>query len=280
MDPGPIRDALTLVAGVATGMLSGAFGVGGAVVSTPAIRLLGASAFIAVGTTLPSILPSAATGTARYAKADLIRWRVVGWTTPAGMVSAVGGSLLTRVIPGHGHLLMIATAALLGFTALRMAKGRDPEPPDPADLAEVDEEKAAVAARAAADAAKHRQRPSVLLGVGAAAGLMSGLLGIGGGTVMVPGFTEIAGIPLKTAIATSLACVGIFAIPSTVTHALLGDIDWRFALLLTVGVIPGARLGAAAAIRATDRRMRIAVAIFLSTIALIYAAGEIAALFG
>jgi uncharacterized membrane protein YfcA len=260
VDPGPIRDALTLVAGLATGALSGAFGVGGAVVSTPAIRVLGASAFVAVGTTLPSIFPSALTGTVRYAKAGLIRWRVVGWTTPAGLASAVGGSLLSRAIPGHGHLLMLATAGLLAFTAVRMGRGRDPD-----------------AANASTDATD-RQTPAILLSVGAAAGLMSGLLGIGGGTVMVPGFTEIARIPLKSAIATSLACVGIFAIPSTVTHALLGDIDWRFALLLTAAVVPGARLGAAAAIRATDRRMRFAVATFLGAVSLLYAVGEVLAL--
>jgi uncharacterized membrane protein YfcA len=258
MEPGPIRDALTLIAGVGTGVLSAAFGVGGAVVSTPAIRLLGASAAVAVGTTLPSIFPSAVTGTSRYMRAGLIRWRVVGWATPAGFLFAVGGSLLSKVIPGDGHWLMIATAVLLAVTAVRMGR--------PRDLAERTDDQPA------------RDRPVVLVAVGALAGLMSGLLGIGGGTVMVPGFTEIAGIPVRSAIATSLACVGIFAIPSTITHALLGDIDWRFATLLTIGVIPGARLGAALAIRATDRRMRIAVASFLGVVSLLYAAGEIAAL--
>ena len=60
MHAGLLRDVLTLAVGVVTGVLSAAFGVGGAVVSTPGIRALGATAFIAVGTTLPSILPSAA----------------------------------------------------------------------------------------------------------------------------------------------------------------------------------------------------------------------------
>ena len=52
--------------------MSASFGVGGAVISTPAIRVLGASAFVAVGTTLPSILPSAASGTARYVREHLV----------------------------------------------------------------------------------------------------------------------------------------------------------------------------------------------------------------
>src|SRR5688500_5318663 len=103
--------------------MSGAFGVGGAVISTPGIRLLGAGALIAVGTTLPSILPSAVSGTARYVREEgLVRWRAVRWTVPAGILAAVGGSLLAKEVPGEGHLLQILTAALLGFTAFRMGR--------------------------------------------------------------------------------------------------------------------------------------------------------------
>ena len=73
----PLRDVLTIVAGVGTGILSAMFGVGGAIVSTPAIRVLGASAALAVASTLPSVIPSALTGTVRYTKAHLINWRAV-----------------------------------------------------------------------------------------------------------------------------------------------------------------------------------------------------------
>jgi uncharacterized membrane protein YfcA len=130
MDPGPLRDALTLVAGVATGILSAAFGVGGATISTPAIRLLGAPALVAVGTTLPSILPSAITGTARYAREHIIQWHIVAWTGSVGMVASVGGSLLSNVVPGNGHLLMLLTAAILGFTSWRMARSMAEVPAD------------------------------------------------------------------------------------------------------------------------------------------------------
>ena len=261
MDPGPLRDVLTVVAGIVTGILSGAFGVGGAVVSTPAIRLLGASALVAVGSTIPSIFPSAVAGTFRYAKERLIEWRVVGWTAPAGIVAAVGGSLLSKVVPGEGHVLMLMTAALLAITALRMAKpsGRATE----------------IVARA-----ERNDGPLVLSAIGAVAGLLSGLLGVGGGVVLVPAYSELARLPLKTAIGTSLACVGLLALPSTITHAALGDIDWSFAVWLTIGVIPGARLGAAVSIRTTDRRLRRAVAGFLGLIAAVYAAGELLFLIG
>lgn len=273
MHPGPLRDGLTLVAGLATGALSAAFGVGGAVISTPAIRALGASATLAVGTTLPSILPSAATGTVRYVREQLIQWRVVAWTAGAGIAGSVGGSLLSKVVPGHGHWLMVLTAALLGLTAWRMANSATD--PDIASTALDRDGDGVIAAARGEDAS---QRGTLLVAIGLAAGLLSGLLGIGGGVVMVPAFTELVGIPLKQAIATSLACVGLFAVPGTITHAFLGDIDWRFALLLSVAVIPGARLGAVIAIRASDRRLRMAVAVFLGMVAVVYAAGELLAL--
>ncbi|MEA3020819.1 MAG: uncharacterized protein QOI47_2343, partial [Actinomycetota bacterium] len=105
-----------------------------------------------------------------------------------------------------------------------------------------------------------------------------GLLGIGGGVVMVPAFHSIAGMKVKTAIATSLVCVAGFAIPGTITHAIQHDIDWRVAAALTLFVIPGARVGAALTVRADDVRLRLTVAAFLGVVSVIYAAGEIAAL--
>lgn len=269
MDPGPLRDALTAVLGVATGVLSGLFGVGGATISTPGIRALGASAAIAVGTTLPSIIPGAASGTLRYRREGLLDLRAVALTAPVGVAAAVGGAALTEVVPGDGHVLMLATAALLGFSTWRMARQPAvPAPPAPESDAE------------AADPPRHppAASPARFAGVGFVAGMLSGLLGIGGGVVMVPGFTQWVGMPVKRAIGTSLACVALFAIPGTITHALLDNIDWRFALLLAVGVIPGARVGARLAIAADDHRLRLVVSAFLGVTALLYAAGELAAL--
>jgi uncharacterized membrane protein YfcA len=168
---------------------------------------------------------------------------------------------------------MVMTAALLAFTAYRMARGTPVAPEEapsglPPDMA-----------RTGNSIRRRNRSPAAAAVVGAVAGLLSGLLGVGGGVVMVPGFTELLGMELKPAIATSLAAVGIFAIPSTITHAFQkGDIDWRFALILMVSVVPGARIGAAAAIKATDRRLRHIVAGFLGVVSVIYAAGEIAAL--
>jgi uncharacterized membrane protein YfcA len=257
VEPGPLRDALTLVAGVGTGVLSGAFGVGGAVISTPAIRALGASATISIGTTLPSILPGAVVGSWRYARDHLLDTRAIAAAAPAGIVCAVIGARTAHAVPGDGHWLQLLTAGFLAFTAVRTWRGRaTPEGP-----------------------AEERPPPiGPLVAVGAAAGFLSGLLGVGGGIIMVPGFSQLGALSLKRSIATSLACVGIFAIPGTIAHQLQHGIDWRFAIPLAIGVVPGARIGAAAALRASDHRLRIAVAVLLGAIAVVYAAGEVAAL--
>jgi uncharacterized protein len=286
----PWQTILTLAAGVATGVLSGMFGVGGAVVSTPAIRLLGATPLEAVGSTIPSVIPSAVSGSLRYRREGLIIGRVALWTLAAGLAATVGGALLTGAVPGNGHLLMIATAALLAFTALRMARVPSGTPAHAQNPVDVEDPVGDLATPASDLVLAHERDPDRTsplhrraevwrLGlIGLAAGGLSGLLGIGGGVLMVPAFATWVRLSVKEAVATSLVCVGALAVPGMVTHAVLGNIDWAFAIPLSIAVIPGARIGAHLAIRSSDRGLRLAVAIVLGSIAVAYGAGEIIAL--
>lgn len=248
----------SLLVGFGAGVLSGMFGIGGAVISTPAIRVLGATALQAVGSTLPSILPSSISGSLRYRPEGLIKGRVVLWVSAFGVPASVVGSRLSDAVPGNGHVLMLMTAALVAYTAYRTAfptqrsleRGGDGLHDEPWRLAVI----------------------------GVAAGALSGLLGIGGGILMVPAFSAWVGLPLKQTIGTSLMCVGIFAIPGTLAHWYLGHIDWTFAIGLAIGVIPGARIGAQWTINAEDRRLRYTVGAMLGAIACVYALGELLAL--
>ncbi len=248
---------LTLLVGVVTGLLSGMFGIGGAVVSTPAIRALGATALQAVGSTLPSILPSSVSGSFRYRREGLVRNRVVVWTTVFGVPASIVGSRLSDAVPGNGHILMLLTAALVAYTAFRTAL------PTARTL-----ERGAV---------RLHDEWWRLATIGVAAGALSGLLGVGGGILMVPAFSAWVGMPLKETIGTSLACVGIFAVPGTLTHWYLGHIDWTFAIALAIGVIPGAQIGAHFTINTSDRVLRYTVGAALGVISVIYAAGELVA---
>jgi uncharacterized protein len=285
MDAGPLRDLLTVLLGGATGLLSGLFGVGGGVISQPGMRLLGLPPLTVIGTALPVIIPGAASGTIRYVREHLIEWRAVVTTVPVGLVAAVGGGLLSRVVPGDGHVLQLATATLLGISAYRMS--RPPATPEPSPTAPVDTGDAAGATAGAPSpvAANGSLSASTvpagrLVAIGAVSGLLSGLLGIGGGVIMVPAFVQFADMRVKAAIATSLVCVGAFAVPGTITHVALDHVDWRAVTALVIGVVPGARIGAHLTVGAGDRRLRLAVGTFLGLTALLYAGGELRALFG
>lgn len=304
MDVGLLRDLVTVVLGTATGVLSGLFGVGGGVISQPGMRLLGLEPLVVIGTALPVIIPGAASGARRYVREGLIRWPAVVATVPVGLAAAVVGSIASEHVPGDGHLLQLVTAGLLGLSSYRMGKGTRPALPPSEPLAETDAPEAplgpppeSVATRGLSEAGGSRGATGPdrggaahhdggdqaglvarYAGIGAISGLLSGLLGIGGGVIMVPAFVQLARIEVKSAIATSLVCVGAFAVPGTLTHALQGHVDWRVAAALVVGVIPGARLGAALTIRANDRRLRVTVASFLGLTAIVYAAGELRSL--
>jgi uncharacterized membrane protein YfcA len=312
MTAGLLRDALALLLGFVTGVLSALFGIGGAIVSNPGLRILGAAPLVAVGTTLPSILPGAISGTLRYRREGLIDWRLIIPAAAAGLLAVVGGSLLSHAVPGQGHLLLLLIAVLLAVTAWRTAfTGAPPEAevPGAGDNREHPTSPSATLplrggshrrvgwSRAATPGPGSpaptpgpagsdpvtsgrlaRRRRWIAAGIGLSAGLLSGLLGIGGGAIMVPAFTELLSMSLKSAIATSLVCVGIFGVPATITHAFLGDVDWRLAILLAIGVIPGARVGAALTIRTAERRLRLAVGVFLALVALVYLVTETRAL--
>jgi uncharacterized protein len=275
VDPGPLRDVLTVALGIGTGILSGLFGVGGGVISQPGMRLLGLEPLVVIGTALPVIVPGAVSGTVRYVREGFIRWRAVVLTVSAGLGAAVLGGILSEKVPGDGHLLQLATAGLLGLSAWRMSKA--PPPPLAADgspLAESDAPEAPLSEPQSSVSTP----PTVYVAIGLVAGLLSGLLGIGGGVIMVPAFVQFAHMRVKPAIATSLVCVGAFAVPGSITHLVLDHIDWRAAIALIVGVVPGARLGAHLTIGTQDRRLRIAVGLFLGLTAALYAIGELVAL--
>ncbi len=235
------------------------FGVGGAVVSTPGIRALGATPIEGIGSTLPSILPSAISGTLRYHRDGFVRWNVVGKVAPWGCAAAIAGAIASVRLPGQGHVQMLLTAALVLYTGARTALPANPHSKD----AEANTPQATW------------WRSGV---IGALAGGLSGFLGVGGGILMTPTFRVWLHLPLKDTVATSLACVGLIAIPSSLTHIQQGTVNWTYALPLCIGVIPGARLGARFAIAASDRHLRLVIAWGLCTIGFGYAIAELIAL--
>lgn len=244
--------ALGVLVGFGAGILSGLFGVGGGVVTTPAVDLLlGGTAIQAVATPLPVIFPTSLVGAYTYHRAGEVSWRAVVWASPPGMAAAAVGAALTDIV--NPHWLLLVTAVLIAWTAWHVMRGR-----------------AAVVRERGAAPGWH------YAAVGLVAGFVSGLLGVGGGIVMVPAFTTLLGMPLKRALGTSLVVISALVVPGTIVHWALGHIDWAIFLALAAGVVPGARIGAKIAIGARERTLRLAVGAFLFAVAVLYGVREIA----
>jgi uncharacterized membrane protein YfcA len=83
------------------------------------------------------------------------------------------------------------------------------------------------------------------------------------------------GMPIKRALGTSLVLITAIAIPGTITHTIVGNVDWSIFLVLVIGVVPGARVGARLALRAGASQLRMAVAVFQFVVAIGYGAFEV-----
>lgn len=260
--------ALSVLIGFVSGILSGAFGIGGAIITTPAMALvLGVPAMIAVGTPLPVILPSAVTGAVAYAQHRLVDWR-------SGVVLGIVGSaasVLAALAADRvgGAVVLIGTALLIFWAAadtLRQVRQSDAERAAWVDAGEEADAAAMVADREANDAPVEPPNLALVraLLIGTMAGAYAGFFGLGGGFVFVPLLVRWGRFPLKQAIGTSLVAVAVLSVPSTITHALLGNVDWGIALSMVVGVVPGALLGARLSLGAGERALRVAFALMLA----------------
>jgi uncharacterized membrane protein YfcA len=241
------------LAGLATGIFSGALGVGGALLATPLIRFLGVAPYLAVGTTVPVMLPTAVTGAWTYHRAGLVDRRAALWTAASAAVAAVAGAWSTRAV--DGHVLMLITALVLAIMALRLLSDR-----------------------AAEETVTPRAPAPAYVALGIVAGFFSGLLGIGGGFLMVPAYIRFFRMPIKVALGTSLAVISLIVVPNLVAQHFVGNIDWVVAALLAIGVVPGARIGARLSIKARERRLRLVLVIAIFVVAVFYAFVELRAL--
>lgn len=274
MDWSLARYVGTATVGLASGVLSGAFGIGGGLVTTPAIRLLlGYAPLVAVGTPLPVIVPGAATGAMSYLRRGLADPRAGLTMGIVGSVGSVGGALLSA--KAGGTVVLLATAVLIAYASVDMLLQQRRASRASAAVGESESDEALVPGPAVPTGTPRLLR---LVAIGALAGVYSGFLGLGGGFVIVPGLTRFCGMSVKRAIGTSLITVTVLAIPGTITHSLLHHIDWQLALWLAIGVVPGAVIGARFTEGASDRAVRLSFAALLAVVGVWLALSELGVL--
>lgn len=254
--------AISLVVGLAVGVLAGLLGVGGGMLLVPAFKLgYAMDSLMCTATSLFTIIPTSISGAVSH-----IRNRTC--LPKLGIAAGIGGACLSPAgvwlaTISPDWCVMGAAALIIGYSAITMFRKALKAPKGaPAVVSAEDRAAAIERARAEAPAVGWRE-----MGIGAAiglfAGLASGYVGVGGGFIMVPLMMSVLHVPMKLTSGTSLIAVMILAVPGVIAQAVLGNINWIAGIAVACGSIPGAALGARLIPKVPERQLRFLFAGFL-----------------
>lgn len=225
MDPQFV--AASLAAGSAIGLILGLVGGGGSIIAVPLlVYLVGVkSPHAAIGTAAVAVALNAAFGLVAHARAGTVKWPCATTFSVAGVAGAALGSVLGKAMDEERLLALFGVMmVIVGMAMFRPRKS--PENPD-----------------------VHLDRASAghllprLIPAGFAVGLLAGFFGIGGGFLIVPALIFATGMPLRSAVGTSLVAVTALGLTTAASYALSGYVEWGLVALLVAGGIAGAVLG-------------------------------------
>jgi uncharacterized membrane protein YfcA len=269
---------LLLGLGGAVGFLSGLVGVGGGFMMTPLLIFLGIPPAVAVGTGASQVLASSVSGAlAQYRRGNVdITLGIV--LIVGGLAGTLIGVEVVRVLRRMGQFditVALAYVTLLGSIGILMLAE---------SLAAMRKFKAGgrpLARRASEHVWIHglpfkmRFRRSKLyisavppLVIGAFVGFLSAIMGIGGGFIIVPALIYLLRVPTTTAVGTSLFNIVFVSAAATVLQAATNQtVDLALALLLVIGGVVGAQLGAAAGENVRGEQLRFLLAALVLLVA-------------
>ncbi len=276
---------VSLVVGLAVGVLAGLLGIGGGMLLVPAFKLgYAMDSLMCTATSLFTIIPTSVSGAISHIRNKTCLPKL-------GVAAGLGGACLSPLGVWLATLspdwaVMGAAALIIAYSSVTMFRKalRAPKVPRGAGAGAADAaaKEAAAEDRAAAIARAHAEAPTIgwrEAGIGAAiglfAGLASGYVGVGGGFIMVPLMMSILHVPMKLTSGTSLIAVMILAVPGTVTQALLGNINWIAGIAVACGSIPGATLGAKLIPKVPERQLRFLFAGFLVVAAVLLVVNQL-----
>ena len=258
---------LLIGGGVAAGLFGSLLGLGGGILIVPLLTLgFGLPLITAIGVSLVCVIVTSGAAAGVYLERRVANLRLGMTLELFTAIGAMTGGLIAFLFPER--FLELLFAGLLIYVALTMARRRDPSPDadvttdDPAVAANDDQ---SAVARLSGPGYRVKRIGFGLVG-SVGAGLVSALLGIGGGLVKVPVMHVVMGVPLRVATATSNLMIGITASAGAIIYLLRGGIDPFVAAPTAIGVFLGATLGSRTGHRIDIRLLRgLFVAILLYT---------------
>ena len=276
---------VSLVVGLAVGVLAGLLGIGGGMLLVPAFKLgYAMDSLMCTATSLFTIIPTSVSGAISHIRNKTCLPKL-------GVAAGLGGACLSPLGVWLATLspdwaVMGAAALIIAYSSVTMFRKALKAPKVPrgagAGAADAAAKEAAAEDRAAAIERAHAEAPTIgwrEAAIGAAiglfAGLASGYVGVGGGFIMVPLMMSILHVPMKLTSGTSLIAVMILAVPGTVTQVLLGNINWIAGIAVACGSIPGATLGAKLIPKVPERQLRFLFAGFLVVAAVLLVVNQL-----
>ncbi|EMQ99283.1 sulfite exporter TauE/SafE family protein [Paeniglutamicibacter gangotriensis] len=226
--------ALTLLLSVLIGLSLGLLGGGGSILTVPILTYVaGMSPKEAIAASLFVVGVTSAVSAVDHARNKRVRWRTGLVFGAAGMAGAFGGGLLGGHLPGT--VLMIAFALMMIATSLAMIRGRrnSSRAPLPGDL----------------------PVPKVIL-EGLVVGLVTGLVGAGGGFLVVPALALLGGLSMPVAVGTSLVVIAMKSFAGLGGYLTVVSLDWALVGGVTAAAILGSFIGARLAGRIPESSLR------------------------
>ena len=262
--------------GALTGVLSGLFGVGGGFLTTPLLIFYGIPPTVAAASASTQVTGASVSGVLAHGKRKGVDYRMGSVMVGGGIVGAGIGALLFRLFSALGQIDVVINAlyvVLLGSIGLLMAK-----------------ESVQVLRNRTSQKSVARRRHHPLVAnlpwrwrfygsglyisplapalVGVVVGVLTMLMGVGGGFILVPAMLYILGMSANVVVGTSLYNILFVTIATTIMHSLTTRaVDIVLVTLLLIGSVSGAQFGSQLAVRAKPEVLRLVLAAIVLAIA-------------
>ncbi|MCA3710724.1 MAG: sulfite exporter TauE/SafE family protein [Phenylobacterium sp.] len=274
-----VNAPLLVAAGALVGFISGMFGIGGGFLMTPILVFLGVPAPVAVASMAGHVAASSTSSVLAYSAGRGVDFRMGGVLAAGGSIGALAGVEVFRWLRLAGQAdLAVALAYLvflgvIGTLMLRESIGA-----------------LIRRRRGEADPAPTQRRPALLYGLpfrlrfprsrlyisvlpplalGALAGILSAVMGVGGGFILVPAMIYLLRMPAGVVVGTSLFQIILTTSLTTLLQAGRNQtVDIVLTGLLVLGGVFGAQLGARASSRFRAEELRILLALIILAIGL------------
>jgi uncharacterized protein len=269
--------------GFVVGVLSGMFGVGGGFLTTPLLIFYGIPPTVAVASAATQITGASVSGVMVHRRRGGVDMKmglvmIVGglggsvtgaaifrMLQSSGQIDVVIGGLYVLILGSIGLLMLRDSLVALGYVRPRAEAARPPRH---------NRWVASLPFRWRFYSSGLYISPVAPLAIGFLAGIMTVLLGIGGGFILVPAMIYLLGMPARIVIGTSLVMVLAVSAATTMVHALTTRaVDVVLAVLLLVGSVVGAQYGALLTLRMKPDLLRLALAVIILLVALRMALG-------